>query len=448
MNLTSIATALSYLGAGMVLYYLAFFLLSLRTNRGLKPGAHDRGQYRFIIVVPAHNEELVIEQTVRRLRELRDEPFLALVMNDGSEDLTSEVARKAAAGDERIVVVDRPAAIAGRGKGDVLNHAARLINEMVRTGDRRLGGADADGVIVCVVDADGWLEPHALAEVAPYFAQPNVAGVQLPVRMWNASDNFLALMQDIEFLGFSRLVQAGRDVLGSVGLGGNGQFVRLSALREMGDAPWTRCLTEDLDLTMSLIGKGWKIRFCPRACVAQQGLTRVRPLFRQRARWIQGHYTCWQHAGPLLTARRAPLARRLDAVFYLLAVVFVVVFSTLLAMTIGNYTGLLSVRAETYAFIANDYVYSAVVLAMTVLPIAFVAFTYRSAVSTRVPLWALPGVFLVFTFYGYAWSIPATVCALARIALRRDHWVKTPRVAVSTQALAHEAQALLPAGSR
>ncbi|MGH2968452.1 MAG: hypothetical protein ACRDK0_05240 [Solirubrobacteraceae bacterium] len=48
-------------------------------------------------------------------------------------------------------------------------------------------------------------------------------------------------------MGFSRLVQAGRDPLGSVGLGGNGQFVRLSALQDMGDSPWSRCLTEDLD---------------------------------------------------------------------------------------------------------------------------------------------------------------------------------------------------------
>lgn len=441
MNATTITTALYYLGAAMFLYYLAFFLLSLRTNRRIEQRESPTAT-RFVVVVPAHNEELVIDQTVRRLQQLEDLPFLALIMNDGSKDATGDLARIAAGDDDRVVVIDRSAEIAGQGKGEVLNDAYRMVSSMVAGGDPRLGGATAADVVLCVVDADGCLEPQALREVAPYFVEPDVGGVQLPVRMWNASDNFLALMQDIEFVAFSRLVQAGRDVLGSVGLGGNGQFVRLSALQEMGASPWTKCLTEDLDLTMSLIAKGWRTRFCPRAYVSQQGLTKLGPLLRQRVRWIQGHYSCWGHLAPVLRARGVPLLRRLDAACYLLGVVFVGIFTALLAVTIATYSGLIAIYPRTFDFIANDTAYSVLVLALTLLPILLVAVTYHSASSSHVPLWALPGVFLLFTFYGYLWAVPATIRALSRIALGRDHWVKTPRIAVSSAALAHERNAL------
>lgn len=437
-----LTTILAYASVVMVIYYLGFFALSLRTNRRARLKTARRGATRFVVVIPAHNEELVIEQTVRRLRELEDEPFVALVMNDGSRDNTAELARRAADGDERFIVVDRSPAIAGRGKGEVLNHAYRLVSRMIAWGDPRFAGATPDSVVLCVVDADGWLEPHALREVAPYFADADVGGVQLPVRMWNAGDGFLALMQDIEFVGFCRLVQAGRDPLGSVGLGGNGQFIRLSALQQLGDAPWSKCLTEDLDVTMHLIRRGWRLRFCPRAAVAQQALTAPRPLFRQRARWVQGHYTCWRHLLPLLRARGVPLVRRLDAAFYLFNIVAVIVFATLFGASLATYVGLATIYPTTWDFIASDGLYLALTLSLSLLPLACVIATYRVSAAHPVPWWATPGVFLVFIFYGYAWAVPATARALARIGLGRDRWAKTPRVAVTAQALVNEQAAL------
>lgn len=431
-------TVLAYLTVAMVLYYAAFFALSLRTNRRAALPMRGNGRTRFVIVVPAHDEELVIEQTVRRLRALEAEPFVALVMNDGSRDRTAALARAAAAGDERVIVVDRAPAIAGRGKGEVLNHAYRIVSALVAAGDPRFAGAGPRDVVLCVVDADGWLEPRALREVAPYFAADDVGGVQLPVRMWNAHEGFLPLMQDIEFLGFCRLVQAGRDPFGSVGLGGNGQFARLSALQELGSAPWSKCLTEDLDLTMELIERGWKLRFCPRASVAQQALTSYRPLLRQRARWIQGHYQCWRHLPKVAGAARAPLARRMDAAFYLLGIVFVMLFFGLAVVSfLDLYVGG-TPAPRLFDFIESDTAFAALTVLLTFGPLACVAVTYRRNAAVPVPVWAVPGVFFVFTFYGYAWAVPATVRALARMAIGRDAWAKTPRGAVSSRTLVHE----------
>ena len=49
------------------------------------------------------------------------------------------------------------------------------------------------------------------------------------------------------------MTQYGRIRTGTVSLGGNGQFTRLSALLEIGEQPWNASLTEDLDLTISLL---------------------------------------------------------------------------------------------------------------------------------------------------------------------------------------------------
>ena len=90
------------------------------------------------------------------------------------------------------------------------------------------------------MDADGVLEPQTLDEVAAIFADPGVGGVQVGVTIANAHERLMLRCQDIEFVGFSHLAQAARDRIGSVGLGGNGQFTRLSAPLSLGRPPWTR----------------------------------------------------------------------------------------------------------------------------------------------------------------------------------------------------------------
>ena len=222
------------------------------------------------LVVPAHNEELVIEETLSALVRVRYDDFLVLVMNDGSTDRTSERARSFEASG-RVLVVDRSPAVSGRGKGAVLNHAFEILNELVDEQDPRLGGRAAEEIVVGVMDADGVLDEHALEDVAPLFGDPRVGGAQIGVRILNVSDGLLPRCQDMEFVGFSHLAQAARDRIGSVGLGGNGQFTRLAALRSLGRPPWTDCLTEDLDLGLSLTRLGWRIRFCSSAWVASRG---------------------------------------------------------------------------------------------------------------------------------------------------------------------------------
>src|SRR5699024_2991522 len=131
---------------------------------------------------------------------------------------------------------------------------------------------DPEHAVICVMDADGRLEHHVLDTVLPEFDDPNLGGVQIGVRINNRNANLLARMQDVEFVLYTEVFQRGRRHLNSVGLGGNGQFVRMTALNSVGEKPWSTSLTEDLDLGIRLMLEGWDTEFCSTTVVHQQGL--------------------------------------------------------------------------------------------------------------------------------------------------------------------------------
>ena len=112
-------------------------------------------------------------------------------------------------------------------------------------------------VIVCVVDADGRLDRHVLEAVDPYLQRPGGPGpTQIGVRMYNRRAGTAARLQDMEFVVYGDIFQCARRFIGSVGMGGNGQFMRLSALDSLGEDPWSDSLTEDLDLGVRLLARG------------------------------------------------------------------------------------------------------------------------------------------------------------------------------------------------
>jgi hypothetical protein len=210
----------------------------------------------FVFVLPCLNEEKVVLASLRRLPSMPGDNFGVVVVDDGSDDDTAAIVSSVA--DARVSLLRRTAPDARQGKGEALNAAIGHL-----TGGGLLTGRDHDHVIVVVMDADGRLESRAIAEVSPYFADSAVGAVQIGVRINNREQSRLARMQDMEFVIHTEVFQRGRRHLGSVGLGGNGQFMRLSALLSLGPSPWTRSLTEDLDVGVRLLTAGWRNEYCP-----------------------------------------------------------------------------------------------------------------------------------------------------------------------------------------
>jgi 1,2-diacylglycerol 3-beta-glucosyltransferase len=157
-----------------------------------------------------------------------------------------------------------------------------------------------------------------LSEVAYAMRDPRVGATQSRVRIHNR-DRVLAAVQDLEFGCVADASQSMRNTLGTVGLGGNGQFARLSALLELGPRPWSRCLVEDLELGLRMHLTGTRVRYLPHASVTQQGLVDVKRLLRQRTRWAQGNLQCARYLPALLGSRRISNLQLGEMMHYLFA---------------------------------------------------------------------------------------------------------------------------------
>lgn len=263
----------------------------------------------WIFLVPALNEEVTIADSIDRLRQVNVADKRIVVIDDGSDDRTPEIL--AEFDDSTLVVVRRDPPAAREGKAAALNYAYREL-------PARLGAIDRANTIVCVVDADGRLLADAPSFMAGHFRNPEVGGVQSQVRIYNRQ-NLLGWFQDVEFGVYGALFQAGRNDWGTAGMGGNGQFNRLTALDDVADetGPWRDKLTEDQDLGLRLIAAGWLGKQDLRATVEQQGLSRLRPLLRQRTRWSQGNLQCQGLLGAVLRSPR-PMIARVESAAYIM----------------------------------------------------------------------------------------------------------------------------------
>jgi 1,2-diacylglycerol 3-beta-glucosyltransferase len=427
-------TLVSYATAGIVVYYVLLYFLG--RPRQIEPIPSSGWRWPLIVLlVPARNEAQVIERTLQiaLLGPYRGE-VRALLMNDASSDETGPVADALAERDGRIRVCHRSPEVGGRGKSDVLNHGYSLVSAMLEANDPWFAGVSDEEVCICVLDADGQLSPTALTDGARMLSDPRVAAVQIGVHIRNAKDSLLARLQDIEFVGFSFMVQTARDRLGSVGLGGNGQFTRLTALRQLGEAPWrSGALTEDLDLGVRLQLAGWRLRFCATAYVAQEGLTRLRPLLRQRTRWTQGHYQCWRYLPSVATTRGLRTLQRIDTVAYLLLIMLVVLVSSTALLQVLAFWHLVQPTDSFLAWMGDGVTYRLCVFLLSWLPVFILLETYQRWTNVRLAQWEIPAYCLFFAVYVYLWVI-ATARAWVRLLVGRSGWTKTPRIGSSLPA--------------
>ena len=408
---------------GMIAVALVYTLFMLLASRGAprRSGpSHPDAPLLIVILMPCLNEAEVIGASVRRLTSIPDPGLRIMVIDDGSDDDTAQVA--AQAGDERVEVVRRRPPRARLGKGEALNDALSIVRS-------RSTSVPSSRVIVGVMDADGRLDPHAISEARRAFAPQEVGAVQMGVRINNRFGSLLARMQDMEFVIFTEVFQRGRRRVRSVGMGGNAQFVRLSALDALGPRPWTRSLTEDFDLGIRLNATGWTNEFWSASAVHQQGVTSMRRLMRQRTRWFQGNLQALHLLRAVAREQRG--LGRADTLWqiltpYLLLTGSLLTLSFLITMITAVVAAVLRWE-QSWAWLVGAYV-------IAFGPALVYAWIYwRIERSNGLgPLKAV-GYSHLFVLYGllpsvYGWR------AVARELTGRTGWAKTAREAEPAQA--------------
>lgn len=422
----------------MFLSYLTTIARAFFRRRPDQPG--DAEAFEWHMFVPCRDEEVVIGATIDELRSTFRQAHV-WVIDDDSDDATAAVVTGRASSDPLVHLVQRRRPHARTGKGDALNTAYHRLHDFLPA------GCDRARVIVCVVDADGQMAGDALDHVAgeKVFGDPQVGAAQISVRMRNRDERmprpakgrmanllsrYLVRMQDIEFRTSICAMQALRTRTRSVGLGGNGQFTRLTtldAIAEQAGQPWHGALLEDFELGVHVLLTGQDVRFVADTYVSQEGLTDLKRLFTQRTRWSQGNIQCIRYLPQIVRSPHFTSAALLETGYYLLLpfiqMVGLFLWPTLLVLTVS---GMLQLPVGLGELLAGAWWLLVLFFLMSVVPFAMWGPIYRAKCEPRSARWRSIAWGLGLWIYTYYMYVSVTR-AFIRLALGRHGWAKTRR---------------------
>ncbi len=387
LTVTVVKVAFILLAVLAVLRTLLLLALARRHARQPVPtGFADAELPAVSVVVPAYNEALGIEASVRSLAA-SDYPaeLEIIVVDDGSTDDTSTI-------------------VAGLGLPNV-----RLVRQLnagkpaaLENGVRR-----ARHAVLVLVDGDTVFERDALRALVAPLASDEVGAVSGNTKVGNRR-GLIGKWQHIEYVIGFNLDRRMFDVLQCMPTvpGAIGAFRRQALVDAGGIASDT--LAEDTDLTMAICRAGWRVVYAPDARAWTEAPASLGQLWRQRYRWCYGTMQAmWKHRRSVLQRGAAgKLGRR--GLPYLLA--FQVVLP-LLAPAVDIAT-LYSIAAGwSWGMVAIWFGF----LAMQLLAGAY---AFRLDREPLRPLWTLPLQQFVYRQVMYLIVIQSVASALYGLRLR------------------------------
>ena len=427
------------LAIAMSMAFVTYVLLIIAPFLRRKPApVGDPADWDWHILIPCRDEEAVIGGTIGYLRETFPSAHLWII-DDDSDDDTRKVVRRWR-NDDHVHLIRRRRPDARLGKGEALNSGYREITAWLGP------DGDPDRVIVQVVDADGRPAPNCLAVCAGahLFGDPRIGAVQIDVRMSNRGETdrtggafrrwrgvLLVRLQDLEFRAAIAAIQYSRKFTGTISMGGNGQFTRLSALDSIAGEdgrPWGGCLLEDFELGVHLLTAGWRTGFSNDTHVDQEGLYSLRRFLAQRTRWSQGTMQCARYVGRIWNSEHLRTAGAAEMLYYLAqpwlqllgSLVYPIPLFVLLVRTLRH-------PAATWSWLGGGawlffLVYALIGLVPFVIwgPIYWLHCERRGTILRGLG-WGLAYALYIYTFYVTSWR------ALARLVRRRNGWAKTRR---------------------
>ena len=231
-----------------------------------RPNAVDAPTLRLAVVVPAHNEELLIGACVQSLRSSRYAATIYVVAHNCS-DATAE---RAAAGGAEVLVLREDS---GHGKGAALQH-----------GFAQAIAAGAEGVLV--IDADSVVAVN-LTERTAAALQAGSAATQCRYVVANVDASPRTQLMSLALLGFNVLRPRGRSRMGlSCGIFGNGFALRAETLARL---PYVaHSVVEDLEYHLMMVRDGLRVDYLDDASVMGEMPVGKAAASTQRARWEGG----------------------------------------------------------------------------------------------------------------------------------------------------------------
>ena len=264
------------LGYQFILFLLGYFYGS-QAEKQRRKLENDFGELpKISLMIPAHNESMVISQTLKALLRLNypADSLEILVINDGSTDDTAEKVAAVAAQDTRVRLFNVPKEFAARGKSGALNQ----------------GLSQCRYDVVGIFDADNAPESDSVLHLARQLkSNPQLGAVIGKFRCVNKKKNLLTRFINLESLAFQWIVQAGRwNMLRMSTLPGTNYLIHRHLLEELGG--WDeQALTEDAEMSIRIYQAGYLIKFVPYAVTWEQEPETLGVWLKQRTRWARGN---------------------------------------------------------------------------------------------------------------------------------------------------------------
>jgi cellulose synthase/poly-beta-1,6-N-acetylglucosamine synthase-like glycosyltransferase/peptidoglycan/xylan/chitin deacetylase (PgdA/CDA1 family)/spore germination protein YaaH len=239
------------------------------------------------VLIPAHNEETVIVQTVNSVLASDFVQLRVIVIDDGSTDNTGALLDETFARDPRVHILHQ----VNRGKPAALS----------------AGLAVADSEIVVTIDADTEIETDAIRKLVRHFCDPQVGAVAGNVKVGNRS-RWLTRWQALEYITSQNMEKRAFDLLNCITVvpGALGAWRRKAVEAAGGITADT--VAEDADLTIAIRRLGWRISYDEEAIAWTEAPETPGVLIRQRFRWTFGTLqSFWKHKDTLFRPKYGTL---------------------------------------------------------------------------------------------------------------------------------------------
>ena len=349
------------------------------------------------VVVPAYNEAVGIEATVRSLlASSYAGPLEVVVVDDGSTDGTADIVD--GLGLDAVTVVRQP----NTGKAGAL----------------ATGTAVARHDLLVMLDGDTVFEADTVRWLVQPLRDGRVGAVSGNTKVGNRR-GLLGRWQHLEYVMGFNLDRRMLDVFGCIPTvpGASGAF-RRRALEAAGGLSLDT-LAEDTDITMAVTRAGYRVVYEERAVAWTEAPLTLRDLWRQRYRWAYGTLQCvWKHRG----AVRERSALGLFGIPYMLTVQVLLALLSPVVDLFALY-GLLFGSGTEVALAWGGF---------QLLGLVSAAYALRLDGASLRPLWSLPLQQLVYRQLMYLVVIQSVVAALGGLHLP---WHKLERTGLDAEIL-------------
>lgn len=225
----------------------------------------------FSVLVPCYNEELTLTNCIESLINQTYKKFEIIIIDDGSKDKTFDIANqlKSNYSNINIEVFKKE----NGGKASALN----------------FGIEKAKGDIIVSLDADSIFLENTLSQISQAFLDKNLVAVCGNVKISNR-DKILTKCQAMEYITGLNIQRRAFAFLNAIHVvaGAIGAFRKDKVIEVGGYSHDT--LVEDMDLTISLSSKGYKIKYLGDAIAYTEAPETLTNLYKQRYRWYYGFF--------------------------------------------------------------------------------------------------------------------------------------------------------------